>query len=80
MDGTVLAMKNADPLTSLRSICMTLPEVTERLSHGEATWFVRDRKTIVSMADRHHDDRLACWLAAPPGAQQSLVALLDEEG
>jgi hypothetical protein len=25
-------------------------------------------------ADHHHDDRLACWCAAPPGAQDALVA------
>jgi hypothetical protein len=25
-------------------------------------------------ADHHHDDRLAFWCAAPPGAQETLVA------
>jgi hypothetical protein len=58
----------------LRALCTALPEVTERPSHGEATWFVRDTKTFVTFADHHHDDRLACWLAAPPGAQEALVA------
>jgi hypothetical protein len=61
-------------LTRLRAVCLGLPEVTERLSHGEPTWFVRDRKTFVMFADHHHDDRLACWMAAPPGAQEALVA------
>jgi hypothetical protein len=46
--------------------------VTERLSHGEPTWFVRGR-TFVMSADHHHDDRLAFWCAAPDGAQESLV-------
>jgi len=27
----------------------------------------------VTSADRHHDDRRAAWLAAPPGAQGMLV-------
>jgi hypothetical protein len=63
-----------DPLTALRRICLALPETTERLSHGEPTWFVRDKKTFVSYADHHHDDRLAFWCAAPPGAQQAMVA------
>ncbi len=53
---------------------MALPEVTERLSHSEPTWFVRDKKTFVMFADHHHDDRLAFWCAAPEGAQTSLVA------
>ena len=35
---------------------------------------MRDRKTFVSYADHHHDDRLAFWCAAPPGAQEALVA------
>jgi hypothetical protein len=61
-------------LTKLREICLTFPEVTERLSHGEPTWFIRGKKTFVSYADHHHDDRLAFWCAAPPGAQQSMTA------
>jgi hypothetical protein len=32
-----------DPLSSLRRLCLALPEATERLSHGEPTWFVRPR-------------------------------------
>ena len=63
-----------DPLEALRKICLALPETTERLSHGEPTWFVRGKKTFVSYADHHHDDRLAFVCAAPPGAQQAMVA------
>jgi hypothetical protein len=65
---------NDDPVTTLRQLCMALPETTERLSHGEPTWFVRGRKTFVMYADHHHDDRLALWCAAPVGAQQALIA------
>ncbi|MEX0667049.1 MAG: MmcQ/YjbR family DNA-binding protein [Acidimicrobiia bacterium] len=63
-----------DPLQSLRRLCLALPETAERLSHGEPTWFVRDKKTFVTFADHHHDDRLAFWCAAPTGLQQSMVA------
>jgi hypothetical protein len=63
-----------DPLPALRKLCLALPETTERLSHGEPTWFVRDKNTFVSYADHHHDDRLAFVCAAPPGAQQAMVA------
>jgi len=31
------------PLESLRRLCVALPEMTERLSHGEPTWFVGGR-------------------------------------
>jgi hypothetical protein len=61
------------PLERLRTLCLGLPEVTERLSHGEPTWFVRGKKTFVMFADHHHDDRLAFWCAAPPGAQEAVV-------
>ena len=62
-----------DPLEALRRVCLGLPEVTERLSHGEPTWFVRGKKTFVTYADHHHDDRLAFWCAAPEGMQELLV-------
>jgi hypothetical protein len=64
----------ADPLALVRRLCLAMPEATERLSHGEPTWFVRGRKTFVTYADHHHDDRLAFWCAAPEGAQAALVA------
>jgi len=62
----------------LRSLCLRLPEVTERLSHGEATWFVQGKKTFVTTADHHHDHRVAFWCAAPPGAQQALAELAPD--
>jgi len=63
-----------DPLAALRGVCLGLPEVTERLSHGEPTWFVRGTRAFVMYADHHHDERLAFWCAAPDGAQEVLVA------
>src|SRR5690349_13473969 len=44
-----------DPLESLREICLALPEVTERPSHGEPAWFIRGKKTFVTYANHHHD-------------------------
>jgi hypothetical protein len=67
-------MTSEDPLEKLRALCLALPETTERLSHGEPTWFIRGKKTFVMYADHHHDDRLAFWCAAPDGAQEVLVA------
>jgi hypothetical protein len=61
-------------LPRVRKVCLALPEVTERLSHGAPTFFVRGKKTFVMFLDDHHGDgRLALWCAAPPGAQGSLV-------
>jgi hypothetical protein len=62
-------------LGRLRSLCLALPEVTERLSHGTPTWFVRGKKTFVMYQQDHHGDGiLGFWAAAPDGAQGQLVA------
>ena len=60
----------------LRAICLALPEVTERPSHGAPTWFVRDKKSFVTLwADGHHDNRFAhLWCAGLPGSQTTLIA------
>jgi len=71
LSGDVMAQ---NPLASLRRLCLSLPKATERLSHGEPTWFVQDRKSFVMYANHHHDDRLAFWCAAPRDAQETLVA------
>ncbi|MGE0060227.1 MAG: MmcQ/YjbR family DNA-binding protein [Dehalococcoidia bacterium] len=68
-----LVTRDEDPLSKLRALCLALPETTERLSHGEPTWFVRGKKTFVMYANHHHDDRLAFWCAAPEGAHDVLV-------
>jgi hypothetical protein len=49
--------------------------VTERISHGEPGWFVRGKRQFITLDDHHHGaDRLAFWCAAPPGAQEELIA------
>jgi hypothetical protein len=67
-------------LAELRRICTALPEVTERPSHGAPTWFVRDRRTFVTLWEHgHHDNQFPhLWCAAPPGAQQELIAAAPE--
>src|SRR6266545_3498883 len=65
---------SASALQRVRKICLALPEVTERLSHGAPTFFVRGKKTFVMYHDDHHGDgRLALWCPAQPGAQEAMV-------
>jgi hypothetical protein len=62
------------PLARVRELCLTLPETSERLSHGSPAWFIRGKKTFVMYLDDHHGDgRLALWCAAPEGMQAALV-------
>lgn len=61
-------------LERLRSLCLALPEVSERLSHGMPTWFVQGKKAFVNDATGHHGARPSLWCAAPPEAQAAYVA------
>ena len=57
----------------VRGICLALPEVTEKLSHGAPAFFVRKQFAMV-WSHGHHDHRFPhLWCAAPPGAQEALV-------
>ena len=60
----------------LREICLALPEVAERPSHGAPTWFVQDKSSFVTLwANGHHGNQFPhLWCAAPPGAQAELTA------
>ncbi|HEY5439376.1 MAG TPA: MmcQ/YjbR family DNA-binding protein [Acidimicrobiales bacterium] len=64
---------NAAATERIRAICTALPLVSERLSHGEATWFVNGKKSFASMSDRHHGSRIFICVAAAVGVQESLV-------
>ena len=54
------------PLARVRRICLSLPETTERPSHGAV--------------DDHHDDgRLALWCACPRGMREGLLKAEPEQ-
>ena len=63
-----------EQLERVRRICMALPGASERLSHGEPTFFVHKRVFAMFANDHHHDGRIAVWLPAPPGSQVGLIA------
>jgi len=57
----------------VRRICTAMPEATEKLSHGEPTFFVR-KKVFAMFANNHHNDgHIAVWIPAPPGLQAMLI-------
>lgn len=52
---------------------MNLPETTEKLSHGEPTFFVR-KKVYAMLSNNHHNDgHVAVWVPAAPGMQAMLI-------
>ena len=63
-----------DKFEEVRTIALSLPEATERVSHGMPTFFVRDKKVFVSCVDSHHGDGIfGIWVGAAPGVQHELV-------
>jgi hypothetical protein len=60
-------------LERVRHICGVLPESTEKLSHGEPTFFV-GKKVYVMFADNHHGDgHIAVWIPVAAGLQSVLI-------
>jgi hypothetical protein len=69
-----LGMLDCDQqLYRVRRICATLPETTERLSHGEPTFFVRKKVYAMFAGNHHNDGHIAVWIPAPPGLQARLI-------
>jgi hypothetical protein len=60
-------------LERVQRLCFALPETTERLSHGEPTFFVRKRVFAMFANNHHNDGRIAVWLPASPGIQEMLI-------
>jgi hypothetical protein len=63
----------------VRRIALALPEVNERLSHGEPCFFVRNKRPLCYFHDNHDGDgRISLWCPVPPGVQEELVATEPE--
>ena len=58
----------------VRGICMALPGVTEKLSHGSPAFYA-GKQFVMLWPGGHHDHQFPhLWCAAPEGAQEELVA------
>jgi hypothetical protein len=62
----------------LRTICLALPEVSERLSHGTPAFFAGRQFAILWMAGHHDHEFAHLWCAAPEGSQYALLASAPE--
>jgi hypothetical protein len=60
-------------LQRVRRICAALPETTEKLSHGEPTFFVSKRVFAMCSFNHHKDGHIAVVVPAPPGIQAMLI-------
>lgn len=73
-DSAVASQSHSTALIErLRSLALGLDGASEKLSHGEPTFFVRGRVFAMVDNNHHHSGHLAVWCNAPDGAQRSLV-------
>jgi len=63
----------AHHLRRVRKICLALPDTEEKMSHGEATFFVNKRVFAAFSNNHHGDGHLAVVLPAAPGLQEALI-------
>jgi hypothetical protein len=62
-----------DHLVRVRRICMSMAGATEKLSHGQPTFFVNKRVFTMFANNHHKDGHIAVWIPAPPGLQAALM-------
>jgi hypothetical protein len=75
--ATATASRPAKPfkrqLQRVRKICLALTDATEKLSHGEPTFFTKQGVFAMFANDHHGDGYVAVWLPAPVGLQEALI-------
>ena len=70
--------KDHPALAKLRKLIATLPETSEKISHGAPTWW-GGRKTFATFHDNHHGDgRVAVWIKSTFEEQTTLVEAKPE--
>lgn len=66
-------------LRRVQRICHALPETTEKISHGEPTFFVR-KKVFVMFSNNHHNDgHISVCVPAAIGIQAMLIERSPEK-
>lgn len=64
--------KGEKHIERVRRICLALPGATEKLSHGEPTFFVKKVFAMCSN-NHHHDGHIAVVIPAAIGIQEMLI-------
>jgi hypothetical protein len=58
---------------TVRDACLWLPEAEEFVSHGSPNFRVRGKTFATFVVNHHGDGRVALWLNAPAGSQETHV-------
>jgi hypothetical protein len=72
---TTITMPNAETqIDRVRKLALALPGASEKLSHGEPTFFVAKRVFVMFANNHHSDGHTAIWIPAPAGVQAAMIA------
>lgn len=63
----------------MRRICLALPAASEKLSHGEPTFFVRKKVFAMFVNNHQNDGHVGIWIPVPTGAQEALINTSPEK-
>ena len=72
-DGKLKRIGHEEQLERVRQICLSLPEVTEKISHGEPTFFVRKKVFAMCSINHHNDGHIAVTIPTAIGVQEALI-------
>ena len=75
---TLKTLTPAEQIDRVRKLALAHPGVSEKLSHGEPTFFVAKRSFVMFANNHHSDGHTAIWIPAPTGAQPEMIAEAPE--
>ena len=65
--------RGEEQIVRVRRLCSSLPGATEKLSHGEPTFFVAKRVFAMCSTNHHNDGHIAVLIPVEPGYQATLL-------
>ncbi|MDZ4744423.1 MAG: MmcQ/YjbR family DNA-binding protein [bacterium] len=69
-----MGTKKADkPLRRVREFALALPNTSERLSHGQPTFFVNNKVFVMFSKNSHNDRHAEIVLPTPPLVKAALI-------
>src|SRR5690242_20013621 len=71
--GRAPKLDDGTQLKRVRQVCASIPGTTEKLSHGEPTFFTPKRVFVMFDNNHHGDGHVAAWMPAAVGVQAALI-------
>jgi hypothetical protein len=75
---TIMIITAEDHIERVRRLALAIPGTTEKLSHGEPTFFIAKRVFVMVANNHHSDGHTSIWIPAAAGAQAEMIAEAPE--